>query len=326
MDPERHGHAAPMTRRDDPLIEVSVVVPVLNEAPVLGHQIESLLPQLGADAEIVIVDNGSTDATPDVIAAYVEAHDRIRMVHAPNMGVNRARNAGVEAARGRFILLCDADDQVLPGWVDALRDGLQHADLVGGVVIAVDHANGMTETVDPSDEYLWTLASPWGCCCGFRRDTWERVGGFDPRMSGAFDETDFFLRAQLAGAHLAWTSAAVRYAADWSPRKARRWARERDRFSCRAYWMGRMMGRPRTNRLERDLISLVVRAPAVAFSRRLRTLWCAAAVRRWDRLAGLCRFGLPEISKAVRATDSLCPKDHQGDVVETRGVGYPVEQ
>jgi glycosyltransferase involved in cell wall biosynthesis len=281
-------------------IEVSVVIPVLDGAETLADQIDAVLSQLVDDAELIIVDNGSTDTTPDIIERYVERCERVRAVHVPVRGVNRARNAGVDVASGRFILLCDADDIVQQGWLEGFRAALGRADLVGGVLIGRDSTGAEVELPDPRKPQEWELSSPWGCCCAFRRETWARVGGFDDRMSGAFDEFDFFLRAQLLGATLVWSDdAAIRYSWDPSEAKRYRWWREQTYHSCRVYWMGLMLGRPRRIRMLRELAWLATRAPLALFSARRRSDWNLMAVRRWDRLRGFVRFGVPEIWRGL---------------------------
>jgi glycosyltransferase involved in cell wall biosynthesis len=302
------------------VIEVTVVLCARDAAEVLPRQLDAVVPQLDDDVELVVVDNASTDTLAEVIGRWAAGHARIRVVHAPVAGINRARNAGIAAARGRLVLLCDADDVVHPGWVSSLRATLAHADLAGGRIEAVDTRGRPVRLGSPRDFDMWGLSSPWGASCGFARPVWERLGGFDERMSGGFDEMDFFVRAQLAGASLAWSDATVDYTWEPDPGKLRRRERERDLHSCRAYWLGRALGKPRASRVGRDLAALVVRAPGAIVSTRVRTAWWTTAVRRWDRTRGFVRFGVAEWwrqrGRARRAESSVGPQDHEGHVVE----------
>ena len=276
--------------------EASVVIPILNGEATLERQVEAVRAQLPSDAELVLVDNGSTDATADLITRLASSDPRIRGVYCPDRGVNRARNAGVMAARSNRILMCDADDEVHPGWVDAMRSALEAADLVGGIPEAVDLSGRPIPELSPFRFELWGMTSPWGCCCAFRKELWEQIGGFDERMSGWFDELDFFLRGQLAGASLAWSEdAVVTYTWRISDRDRLRKQREQQYHSCRVYWRGRMQGRPRRGRVLRDLGHLVVRAPLAVVSVTRRRAWCLVALRRWARIRGFVRFGVPEI-------------------------------
>ena len=86
---------------------VSVVIPTYNSAPFVTQAIESVLAQTVAPAEIIVVDDGSSDDTAAALAPY---QNRIRYIYQENMGVSAARNRGVEAANGDFVAFLDADD------------------------------------------------------------------------------------------------------------------------------------------------------------------------------------------------------------------------
>jgi glycosyltransferase involved in cell wall biosynthesis len=90
---------------------ISVVIPTYNYARYLPEAIDSALAQTYAPLEVVVVDDGSTDETPEVLAAYGA---KIRAVRQSNQGVAAARNTGVAAARGEYIALLDSDDLWLP--------------------------------------------------------------------------------------------------------------------------------------------------------------------------------------------------------------------
>lgn len=90
---------------------VSVIIPGYNYGRFLGEAIDSVLAQTQPAFEIIVVDDGSTDETPEVARRY---GDRIRYHRRENGGVSRARNTGVQEARGEFIAFLDADDRWLP--------------------------------------------------------------------------------------------------------------------------------------------------------------------------------------------------------------------
>ena len=92
--------------------QVSVVIPTYNRASVLGRAITSVLNQTFHDLECIIVDDGSTDQTTQVVAGFEDP--RLRLLRLPvNRGVGHARNVGIQSARGELIAFLDSDDEWL---------------------------------------------------------------------------------------------------------------------------------------------------------------------------------------------------------------------
>lgn len=92
----------------------SVIVPAYNAAPYIDACIQSVLSQTYRDFELIIVDDGSSDATAAIIEKYEKADDRIRVFHKENGGHTSARNLGLENSVGAYILFVDADDVIEP--------------------------------------------------------------------------------------------------------------------------------------------------------------------------------------------------------------------
>lgn len=90
---------------------ISVVIPTFNRAYCLGATLQSVLAQTVSDLEVIVVDDGSTDGTLALLKTFGE---RIKVVQQKNTGVSAARNAGVKAARGKWIAFQDSDDLWLP--------------------------------------------------------------------------------------------------------------------------------------------------------------------------------------------------------------------
>lgn len=120
------GEMGTQDRVSGPL--VSVTVPVYNGQDTVAQAIHSLLAQTYQDLEIIVVDDGSTDRTPEVLRSFGSA---IRAIHQANMGIAAARNTGLAAARGKFIALMDCDDECEPERIAAqVRFLLDHSNLV----------------------------------------------------------------------------------------------------------------------------------------------------------------------------------------------------
>jgi hypothetical protein len=89
----------------------STIIPSFNRAALIAQTLDSVLAQEFADNEIIVVDDGSTDGTLDILAGYA---DRIRLVQQPNGGPGAARNRGVEHATGKYVAFLDSDDLWFP--------------------------------------------------------------------------------------------------------------------------------------------------------------------------------------------------------------------
>ncbi len=98
---------------------VSVVIPVFNREKMVQDAVESVLSQRFNDFELIVVDDGSTDDTPQILDRYA---DRITVIRQENKGVSSARNAGIKAAQGTLVALLDSDDKWLPGKLSAQVD------------------------------------------------------------------------------------------------------------------------------------------------------------------------------------------------------------
>src|SRR5690349_17711642 len=121
---------------------VSVVVAVRNAQATIAACVDSLLALEPAPTEVLVVDNGSTDATLDVLSRYTE---RITVLHERRRGPGAARNAGIAAARGQAVAFTDADCVVDRRWLGNLVGALAEPDVgaVGGTILAVDPANAV---------------------------------------------------------------------------------------------------------------------------------------------------------------------------------------
>ncbi|MDE6314609.1 MAG: glycosyltransferase [Lachnospiraceae bacterium] len=91
-------------------VKISVIVPVYNTKEYLEKCIQSLLSQTLEENEIILVDDGSTDGSSELLDAYAESYSKIKVIHIDNGGQGRARNIGIANASGTFLMFCDSDD------------------------------------------------------------------------------------------------------------------------------------------------------------------------------------------------------------------------
>ena len=114
---------------------VSVIVPVYKAEKYLCRCIDSVLAQTYQDFELILVDDGSPDGCPKICDEYARKDDRIKVIHKENGGVSSARNAGIDASTGEYLMFVDADDYVSATYIENLMGDLSRyddADLVIG--------------------------------------------------------------------------------------------------------------------------------------------------------------------------------------------------
>ena len=179
---------------------VSCIVPVFNGERFLGEALESILAQTASPAEILVVDDGSTDATPAVAARF---EGRIRYVSQSNAGPAAARNHGLRISTGEFIAFLDADDVWLPQKLALQLARFRERPELG---LCVAHAqNFWVPELKAEEEELRShrRSKPIpGYVTGTllaRRSLFDAIGGFNLAWSHC-DDTEWFLRAEAHGA------------------------------------------------------------------------------------------------------------------------------
>src|SRR6185312_555318 len=110
---------------------VSVVMPLYNARPYVAQAVRSVLDQTCADFELIVIDDGSTDASAEAVEQAAGNDPRLHLIRQPNAGVSAAANRGTELARGEFMARVDADDICLPSRLEKQLEFLRnHPDFV----------------------------------------------------------------------------------------------------------------------------------------------------------------------------------------------------
>lgn len=200
----------------------SIVIPCYNSADTLMAQLDRLLPQIAdAHAELVLVDNNSTDDTAKLIERIAERHD-VTAVHATaRQGASHARNIGVSVAKSDRLLFCDADDIVGDNWVRSLVASLETHPVVTGSLdltsinspeISRSRGRAGVAAERPATFYgLFPIAH--GGNMGVTRQAWDEIGPLDESLA-AIEDMEWSLRATIAGhtvAHAPDASVGYRY-------------------------------------------------------------------------------------------------------------------
>ncbi|QRV15892.1 glycosyltransferase [Haloterrigena salifodinae] len=200
---------------------VSVVIPTYDRAETLPRAIDSALAQTIDDLEVVVVDDGSTDETPSVLADYDDP--RVRpVVHATNQGANVARNTGIEHARGEYVAFLDSDDEWRPEKLERQLDALEgrseewvgvYCDSTYELSGANDRLRGVAASAlarsddEPvrggGEELIGPILADEvqpgaGSTLLVRTDVAREVGGFDEELD-RFQDPEFCLRVLKAG-------------------------------------------------------------------------------------------------------------------------------
>lgn len=115
----------------------SIIVPTYNRAHLLPRCLNSVLAQTFTDFEIIVADDGSTDATRDVVRALACLDARVNYVHQENKGAGEARNLGADRAKGQYLTFLDSDDEAHSGWLEALAAAIT-GDNIGVVCCGIE--------------------------------------------------------------------------------------------------------------------------------------------------------------------------------------------
>lgn len=183
-----------MTTVNAPMPRVSVVIPLFNAARFIGEALASVAAQTRPVAQVVVVDDGSTDGSGEIAAR----HPGVVLVRQANAGVAAAVRAGLKLTDGEWIAFLDADDRWMPDKTEQQASVLETEPAVDAVF---GLARRFVMEPDGGERVLDTLPG-WSRCGGlFRRALLEQCGNFTGEGAG-HDFMDWVLRAREAGARL----------------------------------------------------------------------------------------------------------------------------
>lgn len=280
-------------------MDLAVIIPARNEEHRLGAQLDALVAQSWdtGEWEIIVVDNGSTDGTADLVRQYARRHSRIRLLSAPERADQSfAANAGVAATDASAVAFCDADDVVMEGWVEAMGVALRDHQVVTGPN-ELDRLNPPwlassrgRSAVNSVGSFVGIFPVVRGNNYGVRKDVWTVTG---PLNEGFFPVADieFSYRCWIHGIAIFGEERAnvhYRYRTNWRDLWRQGW-----RYGTNRPMIARLLkdsGRP-TPRLFggwRSWVLLIVTLPRT-LTRRGRAAWLWVAANRLGQLVGSVR-------------------------------------
>lgn len=297
--------ASPKSGQLSDEVDVSVIVPAWNAAPHIRCQLQALACQdYSGEWEVIVADNGSDDATHEIVAQSRELLRNLQLVDASHRrGAASARNRGAQAARGRYLAFCDADDVVAPWWLRGLMsDADRHSISYGRFVFfrGDPPSPGVCKEEVARQKDATLLTQPFGylpfASSGSMivdRVVFERLNGFDETYRTG-EDVDFCWRAQYAGYTLGLAPQALAYIRlRDSPKSQFRQYRGYGRGEVRLYLDHARHGMPRSSVVRAfavygwlaavGIVALVRRDPYYRF-------WVNALGRRCGRLSASLQY------------------------------------
>jgi glycosyltransferase involved in cell wall biosynthesis len=187
---------------------VSIIIPTYNRAHLVAEAVESVLNQTYRDFELIVVDDGSTDNTEEIVRSFLD--DRVKYVKQSNKGVSAARNMGIATAKGDFIAFLDHDDLFLPEKLSVQLARMRYDPKVG-LVYSLYFGTMGTEAPrrlagachSPVELHHLLLGSLIHLSTALvRRSYLQQVGGFDEQLRYGGEDRDICLRLVLAGCEM----------------------------------------------------------------------------------------------------------------------------
>ena len=167
---------------------ISIIIPIYNVEKYLEKCLDSILNQTYKNLEIILIDDGSTDNSPNICNSYCEKDKRIKIIHKNNEGVSSARNKGIELSTGKYIVFIDSDDYVSNEHIEVLYDCIisNNVDLVisnlidiseDGIILNNEEKESFLMNKDQCLKELLSEDNFYHLCCGniYRKDLLEKI-------------------------------------------------------------------------------------------------------------------------------------------------------
>nr|WP_315030737.1 glycosyltransferase family A protein [uncultured Chryseobacterium sp.] len=172
---------------------ISIIVPCYNQAQYLDECLQSVLDQTYSNWECIIVDDGSPDNTKEITEKWVEKDNRFTYLHKQNGGLSSARNAGIEIAKGEWILPLDADDKIGDRYLElAEKEFDKDYKVIYCKAEKFGMVNELWELPDFSQKAL-AKTNIIFCTALFKKKDWEERGGYDTHMLHGLEDWEFWI-------------------------------------------------------------------------------------------------------------------------------------
>jgi len=180
--------------------KISVIVPCYNQAQYLDECLQSVLEQTYQDWECIIVNDGSPDNTEEVAFSWTVKDARFKYLKKENGGLSSARNAGIEKAKGEWILPLDADDKIGNQYLELAISFFKNENIK--IIYCQAEFFGKMEghwNLPPYSLTLLALRNIIFCSAFFKKDDWEKVNGYDENLKEGWEDWEFWIHILKTG-------------------------------------------------------------------------------------------------------------------------------
>lgn len=172
---------------------ISIIIPCYNQAQYLDECLQSVLNQTYTNWECIIVDDGSSDNTKEIVRKWIEKDNRFKYLHKQNGGLSSARNAGIEIAGGEWILPLDSDDKISNRYLELAEKVFDKNYKI--IYCKAEKFGIVNEFWELPDFTLKAFAQTniIFCTAFFRKKSWKEVGGYDTSMLYGLEDWEFWI-------------------------------------------------------------------------------------------------------------------------------------
>ena len=163
---------------------ISIITPCYNSEATLENTLQSVINQDFTDWEVIIINDGSTDSTEQIAKRWVEKDERFKYFSKKNEGLGKARNYGIEKAQGKYILPLDSDNLIEKEFCKKAIEIFKNnsdIDVIHGYAEYFGEKEGLWK-VDDFDLQKILMYNYIDACAIFKKELWEKVGGYDENM------------------------------------------------------------------------------------------------------------------------------------------------
>ena len=179
---------------------ISVVIPCFNDGHFIAQAVDSVLNQTYEEIEIIVVDDGSDEATKSVLKRLESKITKL--ITQDNQGQSAARNRGIESAKGEFIFVLDSDDYLEPTYceraiIEFKDQSVKIVTCQANIIIDEKITSIFTPAGGEIEDFLFSNASLGTAM--FRKSDWKDCGRYDEKMRKGFEDWEFFIRVLTEG-------------------------------------------------------------------------------------------------------------------------------